>query len=75
VPDVTLSVDSGIYDPLKGGTQTVRIGGDPSVIVVIEMQGDATVATLDRGGTPCSEGGVCWGTGDLVIILDRDIGL
>jgi hypothetical protein len=72
VPDVTLSINSIILDPIKGGTQTVRIGGDSSVpvrIYVDDFAYDTYKGTMQirRGSNTCQVRAVCSGTGDVTI--------
>ncbi|MBX6750265.1 MAG: hypothetical protein IRY85_11465 [Micromonosporaceae bacterium] len=72
VPEVTLSINSIILDPIKGGTQTVHIGGDSSVPVRIYVEDfayDTYEGTMQirRGSNNCQVRAVCGGTGDVTI--------
>jgi hypothetical protein len=72
VPDVTLSVQSIVLDPMRGGTQTVRVVADTPVPVRVYVDDlhystiNGTL-TIQRGTNKCNSGAPCSGSGDVSI--------
>mgnify|MGYP001202670761 CR=1 FL=1 len=69
-PEVRLSVESILLDPVKGGTQTVRVSGNPDAVLRIYVDGYSTIngkLAIQRGGKKCNDGSPCSGTGDVTI--------